>query len=302
MITFLIGENNFESFRATKKIVAGFDGIPENFNGSDLELSQLSDSLLGRTLFSDKRLVIIKDLSDNKQLWDVLPEWLDKISDDIHVVFVESKPDKRTKTYKDLKKLANVIEFNLWGERDTFAAESWVADEAKKQDLILDKKSAQVLVERIGLEQWQLFHAIEKLTVLDEVNPRVIEEIIEVNPSENVFNLLDAALRADNEKVSNMIRLLQHIQDPYMTFGLLSSQVFQLAALTTTDKSASEVASAIGAHPYALGKLAPHARNLGKSSIKRIIETFADTDIAMKSSATDPWLLIEKTLVQIGTY
>lgn len=301
MITVLTGENSFELTRALKQIVAAFSGDAEKYDGSDLDLSKLPDLLLGGTLFSSERLVVIKGLSENKQLWDVLPEWLEKADADIHVVLVEPKPDKRTKTFKELKKHADVREFSQWGDRDIMQAEKWAIDEAKKQDLALDKKLAQQLVDRVGLDQWQLFHAIEKLAVLDAVTGEIIEDHIEPNPTENVFNLFDAALRGDSKRVSEMIRTLQLGQDPYMTFGLLAGQAFQLAVLASTDKPASEVASGIGAHPYALGKLAPHAKRLGKGGAKRVLKIFADTDISMKSTSHEPWLLIEHALVKTAT-
>lgn len=298
MITVLTGENSFELTRALEGIVALFDGTAEKFDGSDLELSRLPDLLLGGTLFADKRLIIVKGLSDNKSLWDILPDWLGRVNEDVHLVLVEPKPDKRTRTFKELKKVAEVKEFNPWGDRDTALAEKWVGEEAKRQGSALDSKSVQLLVARVGLDQWQLFHALEKLTVLGDITPEIIEQTVEANPTENVFNLLDAALRGDAKKVHDMISTLERTQDPYMTFGLLSSQVFQLATLAVTDKPAASVASDIGAHPYALGKLAPHAKSLGKGNIKKIVQTFADVDMKMKSSATDPWLLVEEALVK----
>ncbi len=301
MITVLTGDNSFEITRALDAIVAGFDGVAEKFDGSDLELAQLPDLLLGGTLFADKRLVIIRELSENKSLWDKLPDWLERMDSDVHLVLAEPKPDKRTKTYKDLKKYADVKEFGLWGDRDIQLAEKWVVDEAKRQGVALDKKSAQTLVARVGLDQWQLLHAIEKVAVLGNVTPELIENIVEASPTENVFNLLDSALRGDTHKVVAMIKTLQRAQDPYMTFGLLSGQVFQLAALAVADKPSSDVARDIGAHPYALGKLAPHAKRLGRTGTKKIVIIFAEADTAMKSTGADPWLLIEKALIKTAS-
>lgn len=298
MITVLTGENSFELKQALDEIVSGFDGDVERFDGSDLELTRLPELLSGATLFASHRLVVIKSLSDNKSLWDVLPDWLPKVSDETHLVLVEPKPDKRTKTFKDLKKHVNVREFAPWTERDLGKAEVWVAAEAKRLGADLDKKSIRVLVDRIGPDQWTLHQALNKLAVMEQVNQEVIEYIIEAVPSENVFNLLDAALRGDTRKVSQMVQTLSRAQDPYMTFGLLSGQVFQLAALAVSEKSSGEVASEIGAHPYALGKLSPHAKKLGPSGARKLVKIFADTDTAMKSSATDPWLLIENALIK----
>lgn len=297
MITVLTGDNSFELTRALDSLTAGFAGTAEKYDGSDLELPQLPDLLSGAMLFASERLVVIKELSSNKQLWEVLPDWLERVSDDVQLVLVEPKPDKRTKTFKELKRHATVREFAMWGERDMMQAEKWVFEEARRQGLELDRKLASLLVARVGLDQWQLYHAIEKLAVLDTVNAEIIQQVIEANPSENVFNLFETALRGNTQKVGEMVRTLQLGQDPYMTFGLLSGQVFQLATLAVTDKSSADVAKSIGAHPYALGKLAPYAKKLGRTGSKKIVTIFADTDMAMKSTATDPWLLIEKALV-----
>lgn len=301
MITVLTGDNSFELQRALSEIVVLFDGRAEQFDGNELELSQLADLLSGTTLFADKRLVIIKDISDNKPLWDRLPEWLLRISDDVHLVLVEAKPDKRTKTYKVLVKDATFNEFKLWSDYDVSAAERWVVDESKRLNATIDNKSAQLIVARVGLNQWHLIHALEKLSVLEEINPKVINEVIEANPVENVFNLLDVALNGNHKKVIVMIKALQRTQDPYMTFGLLAGQVFQLATLSLSNKDTNKTAADIGVHPYALSKLAKYSKDLGRSKIRNIVRQFADTDIAMKSGTIDPWLLIETTLIKTAS-
>lgn len=300
MISFLIGENSFELTRALKRLIAEFDGDIEQIDGSDLAVYQLPDLLMGATLFSAKRLVVIKGLAENKSVWNEFESWIGRVSDDAHLVLIEAKPDKRTKTYKTLSKAVSIQEFPVWTERDIVRAEDWVIEEARAQQLEMDKKSAGLLVQRVGVDQWQLYHAIEKLAALGKVTPDIIREVIEASPVENVFNLFDAALRGDRIRVSQMIRTLEQTDDPYMVFGLLSSQVFQLAALAVSGKPSAEVAKDIGAHPFALSKLATHANRVGKGGVKRFIEIFADTDTAMKSTATDPWLLVERALLKVA--
>jgi DNA polymerase-3 subunit delta len=257
--------------------------------------------LAGATLFADKRLVIIKNLSDNKTLWTNFVDFIPRVSDDVHLVIVEPKPDKRTKTYKDLQKVATIQEFKVWGERDDRLAEEWVIKEAKNLGFELDKKSAQTLVRQIGVDQWQLFRALEKLAMVDIVSPVVIAQIIDANPTENVFHLFDAALKGNSAKVQQMIATFQLTEDPYRLFGLLSGQVFQLVALVLGEKSSGEVAKDIGVHPYALSQLAPHAKGLGKSKVKRIVDAFAEADADMKSLGVEPWVLLERALLKVAT-
>jgi DNA polymerase III delta subunit len=298
MITLLTGDNSFEINRALEKLAQDYTGEITRVDGDDLALDKLIELVSSTSLFATKRMVIIRDLSTNKAIWTALGERLDTIDDDVHLVLVDSSVDKRTGTYKKLQKQADVKTFAAWSDRDMPKAEMWVAEQAKQLGIKMDKKSVQMLVGRVGLDQWDLYHALEKLAVLDHVDQAVIEETIEAQASENVFNLLDAALRGNTERVSEMIRGLQRAQDPYMTFGLLSSQVFQLATISITEKPSNEIASNIGAHPFALGKLAPHAKSLGRIGTRKIVKIFADTDTLMKSTSTDPWILIEQALIR----
>jgi DNA polymerase III subunit delta len=300
MITLLIGENSFEIERKLHEIKSQFDGVCETVDGAEVELKQLPDLLMGATLFASSRLVVLKRLSENKALWNGFEAWIPRISDDTHLVLIDSKPDKRTKTFKELQKVATVHDFQGWSERDTLKAEQWAMKEAATLGFSLDKKSAQLLVARVGADQWLLYRALEKLAVVDEVSAAVIEELIEANPLENVFNLFEAALRGDAPRVKRMIETLELTEDAYRLFGLLSGQAFQLAALSVSEKQSADVAKELGAHPFALSKLAPHAKKLGKGGARKVIAIFAEADSAMKTSAGDPWLLLERALVKVA--
>jgi DNA polymerase III delta subunit len=97
-----------------------------------------------------------------------------------------------------------------------------------------------------------------------------------------------------------MVTTLELNEDPYRLFGLLSSQGFQLAALSITDKASGEVAKELGAHPFVLSKLAPHARKLGPLGARKLIEALAEADSGMKTSSGEPWLLVERALIKIA--
>jgi DNA polymerase-3 subunit delta len=298
MITVLTGENNFEVERALHTIVSEFDGMPERIDGMYVELKQLPDLLFSATLFARKRLIVIRSLSENKVIWSLLENWIERIDEDIHVVLIAAKLDKRTKTYKVLQKHGQVKEYKLWSERDTWLAEKWVGEEASSQGLKLDKKSVRFLVERVGVDQWMLYQALQKLAVVKEVSLATIEEFIDTNPAENVFNLLETALKGDLGQVMQILHALEFTEDPYGLFGMLSSQVFQLTILTTTKKTSTEVAKEIAAHPFVLSKLVPYAKDLGRHRMKEVIAIFVEADNVMKSSTIDPWIPIERALIK----
>ncbi len=300
MITWLVGENSFEIREAVKALEAEFQGTSERFDGADLNLAQLPDILMGVSLFAPERLVIISGISTNSLLWEKLPEWLPRINDDIHVVFVDTKPDKRTTTYKALKAAANLQEFPAWTDRDYAKAEAWVVHRAAALGLTLDRKLAAHVVGRVGMDQWQLANAVTTLSLLDAVSIEAINEVIPPNPTENIFQLFETALEGKREQVAAMLATLALQEDPYALFALLSSQALTLAAVTYAEDGANP-AKDFAIHPFVAGKLVRHGKKLGKAKVGKILEVFAKTDADMKRSKGEPWLLIERTLLEISS-
>jgi len=300
MITWLVGENSFEIREALKAISAEFNGTPERFDASDLKLADLPDLLMGMSLFATERLVIIQGISTNTVLWEKLPDWLPRVNESIHVVFVDTKPDKRTTSYKALKEAAALKEFPAWGERDYAKAEQWVNTWAKQQGIQLDSRSTKYLVQRVGLDQWQLANALETLSLLDEYSPQAIDDVIPANPAENIFQLFETALEGKMREVSRMLATLELQEDPYALFALLSSQALTLGAVTFAGEGDAPTKD-FAIHPFVASKLTRHAKHLGKHKVGRILENFAQTDASMKRSKAEPWILIEQLLLEVAT-
>lgn len=299
MITVLTGDNSFEIQRALQQLAAQFDGLTEKVDGVSLELGQLPDLFTGGTLFAAKRLIIIRDLSQNAVVWEKILEWIPRIPQEIHIVLVDEKLDKRTSTYKTLKKDADVREYAAWSDRDWAMADTWIVQEAKQMKVPLDKKLAHHLVERVGMDQWQLLSALEKLSLVDTITPAVIDEIIDPKPSENVFQLFELALEGNHQRIHDMLRTLELTEEPYRLFALLSSQVFQLAAVAHAGEG-DNAAKDFGIHPYVASKLVRYSKKIGPTGVARAIDAFAKADADMKLSKGDPWLLIERALMSVS--
>lgn len=298
MITVISGENSFENERILARIVADFNAVPEKIDGELLEVRHLPDLLMGISLFASRRLIIIKNMSANKPLWNDFEQWIPRLSDDTDLVLIDPKLDKRTKTFKALQKTAKIHETKLFTDRDTVRVEQWTAEEADRLGVGMDKKSTQTLVARVGVDQWALFRALQKLAVLDEITPEIILDIIEPNPTENAFGLFEAALKGDNKKVVHMLHVLSKTEDVYRLFGLMSGQAVQLATLAVAEVPDTIVASDLGVHPFVISKLSPFAKRSGKSGAKEIVRYFAQADSAMKTGQADPWLLLESALLK----
>lgn len=296
MITWLVGENSFEVREALNAIKASFDGEPEMVDGSELTLAQLPNLFMGMSLFAQQRLAIVSELSQNQAVWTKLPEWLPRVNDTIHLVFVDAKPDKRTTSYKALKMAAQVTEYTPWTERDTARAEAWVSHRATQAGIAIRPKEVRHLVQRVGVNQWQLSQALTVLSLLDEITEEAIDRHIAKNLSENVFQLFEMALDGRTTDVYAMLEVLKTQEDPHRLLGLLSAQVLSLAIVVDAPPKANP-AKDFGIQPFILSKMNRFSRKLNKTKVAAIVELFAKADADMKRSKADPWVLIEQALL-----
>lgn len=300
MITLLVGDNDFEKERTLVGIISSSKYRVEKYDGTTLDVSRLPDLLMGTTLFDDKRLIVIKNLSENSSVWTKLGDMIESVPSDTNLILVEQKPDKRSSAYKKLQKVANIIDHESLDGRDANRLVDWLKKEAKQMGIELDTKLATFIVNRVGFDQWQLFHALEKLSFVKQVTSEVIESVIDANPTENVFNLLETSIKGNRTKLAEMLRVLELSEDPHRLFSLLSTQAFQLAAVFSADES-SNITSDFGIHPFVVGKFKTLSRGRKRGEMKKIVEIFACADDDMKISKAEPWLLIEQALLKVAS-
>ncbi len=243
-----------------------------------MSVNQLGDALGGQTLFGGGEAVVIRRSSKNRSLWDALADWAEKLDDETTLILLETKPDKRTKTYKALQTHAKLVNCEAWSSRQTAQAESWLRDYAVKLGISLDTAITRSMVQRAIrpseidekpiIDQQLLATAVKQLSLADTVDEAVLDTVMPPSLSENVFSLLERAIQGDIPTVQRMVSHLSSAQqDGHQTFGLLASQASNLAALTMSSQSPEQIAMDIGANPYALRQLAPIARQCSRERI-----------------------------------
>lgn len=300
MVIVLTGSNEFEHSRKVQTIRSEFAQQAEIYDGEALDATQLLELTRGITLFASNRLIIIKQLSLNKVLWGELISFLEHAQDSSTIVLVEPSIDKRSKAYKWLQKNASVQQFDEWTPRDTFKAEKWCEHEAVVRDIMMDRALIKKLVQRTGVQQWRISTALDKLELVEKITEEAIENIVEPHLEENVFELLGAALSKNLHSMQQMLAALSKTDDPYRVFGLLTSQIIQLSSLLIAQKSANSVAADLGSSPYVLKKLTPYATQLSPEKAKDLLAIAAKSDMQLKQTGVNPWIIIEAMLLRLA--
>ena len=299
MIYVFFGENEFSKRQKVDEVLG--DRIARRRDGEELTIGDLRELLTGQTLFGGEEPIIITDLSQNSDVWAVFPE-IAGLADET-VILLETKLDKRTKTYKNLAKNATVQECASLGERQRPELVKWAIDRTKERGTKLTKKQIETLVDRLGYDQLRLDNLFAQLSLLDEVTDDLIDQLVPLAKSESVFELLDATIRSDVSSIHRIISYLEMTSGDdgaYQTVGLLASQAMNLLALDLSNIDAQKVAQDFGVHPYALRQLSPLARQLDKIAALRICRILLQADMQMKTTGVEPWLLVETALMKIA--
>ena len=299
MIYVFFGENEFSKRQKVDEVLG--DRIARRRDGEELTIGDLRELLTGQTLFGGEEPIIITDLSQNSDVWAVFPE-IAGLADET-VILLETKLDKRTKTYKNLAKNAIVQECVSLGERQRPELVKWAIDRTKERGTKLTKKQIETLVDRLGYDQLRLDNLFAQLSLLDEVTDDLIDQLVPLAKSESVFELLDATIRSDVSSIHRIISYLEMTSGDdgaYQTVGLLASQAMNLLALDLSNIDAQKVAQDFGVHPYALRQLSPLARQLDKIAALRICRILLQADMQMKTTGVEPWLLVETALMKIA--
>lgn len=301
MLVLLCGENAYE-----RDQYMAAHGLAEchRYDGTEVDIATLRQLLQGVSLFSTQQKVIINGLSEQKAVWSDLGELLTpELIAAAEVVLLETKPDKRTKTYKLLQKHATVVQCNPFSEKDTGKAVRWLQALANERVISLSAEAATELVARVGVDQYRLLHELLRLAVVGEITKEVVCMHTPASPKEVAFSLLETALTSDASAVRQAVAMARLTADPYMTFGLVVSQVYAISGLVLTrgeDIAATELAATLGVHPFVLRNLQQSARMLELQTVRELISELAVADERMKTSDIDPWLAIETALLAVG--
>ncbi|MDO4872210.1 MAG: DNA polymerase III subunit delta [bacterium] len=308
-ITVIFGENSFEKARELAGIKAQAE--KSNFEIENLQTEKLSEedlinAICGVSLWAEKRLVIIRNLSENPQVWAKLPQVLARISNDVHLCLIEQKIDKRSSIYKDLSKIAEMKEKKSLGAKDGRSLAEFARMIAKNHGATLALPEANFLVNWVGADEWQISNAVERLALVGDFSERAVREFIPQNSENNAFEVFELALKGDFKMVISEIskmKISEGAEGAYQFFGLISGQMFNLAALKigkSAGKTTNEIGKEIGANAWALGKFEKYERNLNSEQLSKMAKMFSKTDFEMKNTGANAWDLIESLLLQIA--
>lgn len=137
MIKIFTGDNRIKAIQEIKAILGE---EYETIDATNLTPNDLLSIFEGASLFSENRKILLRDLASNTTAFSELPKYLNTKND---VILLETKLDKRSATYKEIKDKVEIKEFKL-PENTNFTIVFDIYKTAKK-----DGKKAIKMLEQI---------------------------------------------------------------------------------------------------------------------------------------------------------
>lgn len=306
MIHVLTGPNTFKVQAALsllkEKFVSrhGKDGV-ELYSGEELTPERLQTIIGGMSLFATHRFVVIKYLSDNKVAAEQFAAAVNAVPEETTIVIIEGQLDKRTAYYKALKKLK---EFHDYQEPDERELLGWIQEMVKKEGATITPEATSSLLRAVGGDQARLSHEIAKLTLYQpEVTEEVVRELVEPNPQDNIFALLDATLSGRRTEAQELLGSLEQAhEDPFQVVNMLIWQVHILSVVATGQASMSEadIAKQAKINPFVVKKTKVLSSKMNAKKRAQLIDAVAALDMQLKTSAVNPWHLLHQVLLTVS--
>ncbi len=302
MVFYLYGDNSYEIANRLSSIKtqflrkAGGGADMQTFDMSEHALSDLLNALNVVPMFSSSRLLIVKNLAVMKLQKEQISKLLQSISSTTNVVFLDTSVDKRSIHYKEFIRLKNAREFKLLSLPQLVV---WVKSEVEKHNATIDNRTINVLIETVGLDQWQSSSEIQKLANYSpQVTVENIELLVSANLDQNAFKMTDALLNKNVTQAMSIYKTLKQTQEPDQK--ILGAIVYQYRTLVVAHESLHSNTvppASLSISPYALSKAKNSVKHLELSQLKKAYGHIVDADIAIKTgNATD----LENLILQLS--
>ena len=311
MIYLIHGENAYLQEVELQKIAKAAGVALERIDTDALSLNALADIVRGGSLFAEKRLVVVRELSGDATLFGRLAEWAGEVPDETTIVLLERKLDKRTKAYKAIIKAATVLSADSLTERDAHMGEEWLRKVAQQYNAPLSPAQITQMVGRAlvasekassrVIDQMQLLHAVKALAGAEVVTDEMIATVLPQAMVDNVFDMLEIAARRESARLDVLLVDMARTEDGHRVLALLSGQWAQLAAVATLGGSSQSIATELGLHPFVAKKMQETANRFNSSEIRTLTQLIADLDIDTKTSQAGPWDAVYRFLYAITT-
>jgi DNA polymerase-3 subunit delta len=272
--------------------------------GDECTWARVMDAARSRSLFAERRAVVVRNADALKGEGEDLPAFLADLPPDVALVLMAAKPDKRKTGWKAVMAAkAQVVAAEPLKGR---AVRGYVVDQLKKRKLALADDAVEEVVERVGQDLRRLMGELDKLEAYAQGKPGRLSgddvaAVLGRGLAPPLYKLADAVTA---RRAGTVLGLLETVlgegEPPLKVLATLHRAIRQVRgakALQEARAPRDMVASRLGVMPFKVGDLLQAARAWSEDDLRRATAALDLADRRVKTGS-DPGMALTAAVVE----
>lgn len=278
------------------KITKGIDNVIK-MNFDDISVNDIINECLYCSFLDDKKCVIVYNFPLNSETKNI-EKYLNNPNENVKLILVTNKIDKRNTTYKIINDKNGVIEKeSLTGSE----LSNKVSNYAKNIGLNIDYNTLNLLMSN-NLENYDLIlNELDKLSIVSkDITSDVLDKYSSKILSDDSFELCDAITSKDYKKINKLVNnFILNKKEVIPFISLLASSYRIIYSIFNLNDSNEEIGFLLKIHPYRVKLARDKSKLYSKSELEDIIVRLANYDYELKSSNINEYILLKQLLIEL---
>lgn len=273
------------------------------FEGKDTPVGEVIDLADTLPFFAPRRVIVVENSGWLQKGGETLADYLPRIPETTFLILVESQVDKRTRLFKEIKKLGRITEFAPQSE-DTL--KRWILGMLKKEDKQITAANLQYLLNKTGTQMDMIKNEMEKLLSYTmntgEITRETIDAVCTKQIQNQIFDLVEAIGKKEQKKALELYYDLLTLKEPPMRILALVGRQFnyllQIKELKAKGYSQAAMADKTGLHGFVVGKYERQAGRFKAGELLKALEACVEADELVKQGLMTDRMSVELLLVE----
>lgn len=287
-----------------KNAIAGDDTMNAGFfSGTDINQKEIVDLAETLPFLAERRLILIEDSGLFKKGAEELADYMSAVPETTYFVFVEKEVDRKTKMFKEVRKVGSVVEFSRQNDNILLR---WIEGRLKKNGKQITRDAYALFVQKTGNDMENIDKELEKLLCYtldkDTIEVSDVEAVTTERIENKVFDMVDAVAGHKQKKALELYYDLLALREAPMRIMYLISNQFQrllvVQAMTNQGFGKKDIASKAGCPEWAVGKYQSQCRAFSMEQLKQAVRDGVEYETAVKTGQMNDQMAVELFIVK----
>lgn len=273
------------------------------FQGKDVNPGEIIDLAETLPFFAERRVILAEGTGFFKTSCDAIAEYLPELSKSTCIIFVEEEVDKRSRTYKAMKKAGAVVEFAAQNEA---LITRWILGRIKKEHKNISQSCMHLFLSKTGMDMSNIDRELEKLLCYtlkkDTIEAADVEAVTTEQINNKIFDMVDAIANQNQKKALDLYYDLLALKEaPMRILFLITRQIrliMEIKSMTKLRMNNFEIAKKEGVPEFAVRKYQNQARQFTEEQLQMALTDGVQAEEDVKTGRLNEKISVEMFIVK----